>query len=667
MLRCQICATRYTLNEVTVLQLAAKTIINATENEIWELEYVPSLSLDFDDTTILTTGRRTILSWYYWRCLAKYNSIPLLSKYHICDRVINKNTMRDLLGSVFDIMDVYGEDIKETLMTETFDMVNDIYNVFTTRLSKYVRSISAFDLVDVLFHPTVLAANKNVQPTESSIKETKDIIRNALTNDPDLQKTAFGITLRTGLVKSEQSLTLVAPVGHREDIDSNIFPKPVLRGYGMGMNELSDVMAESRSASKALHYAKAPLQDSEYFNRKLQLICQIITNLHNEDCGSTQYLEWHVHKSDLKYIAGQYYMTNHGLQPIRENDSHLVGTVIKMRNAMFCWHKDRHGVCNKCFGELSKSIPNGTNIGHVAATTIGEQGSQYIMSIKHHDGSSEAFGIELTEADRLFIDGQDNATTFYLSNKRKNKKTKIIISRSEANNLSMITKFPDKIDTLNVFNITQLCTVTFVTEFNGIEDYNFIAMSVGSRKAALSTAMLNYLAVKGWGVSAKGDYVLDLKDWDITKPLFELPKKQMGVVEFIGTVKSQLIGSDNSSETKSKKGRLAIKPLYMYRDPEAALRDVYDLINSTLTVNIAHLSIVLLAMSVRDPENHDYDIPLPGEPIRFGTYDNIIDRRSLSVKMAYQGQAKAFTDVVSYIERNRPPHLKDEALMRQIQ
>ena len=649
-----------------MLQLAARTIINATENEIWELENVPNLSLDFDDTTIMTTGRKTILSWYYWRALAKYDKVPLLSKYHICDRIINKNTLRSMLSNVFDIMDIYGEDIKEVLMTETFDMVNTIYNVFTSRLSRYVRSISAFDLVDVLFHPEVMAANANVEPTEGSIKATKDIIRGVLNKDTSLANNSLSINNRTEMIRSEQILTLVSAVGFREDIDSNIFPKPILKGYAMGMDELPDVMAESRSASKALHYAKAPLQDSEYFNRKLQLICQIVTNLHNDDCGSTQYLEWHVHKSDLKYIAGQYYYSEKGLLPVRENDNHLVGKVIKMRNALYCWHSDRHGVCNKCYGELSKSIPYKTNIGHVAATTVGEQGSQYIMSIKHHDGSSEAFGIELTEADRLFIDGQNNATTFYLSNRRKNKKTKIIISRSEANNLSMITKFPEKIDTLNVFNITQLCNVIFVTEFNGIEDHNIIAMSVGSRKAALSTDMLKYLSTKGWGINAKGDYVIDLDEWDFDKALFELPKKQMGVVEFIGTVKSQLIGSDGSSETKSKKGRLAIKPLYMYKDPEMALRDVYDLINSTLTVNIAHLSVILLAMSVRDPENHDYDIPLPNEPIRFGTYDNIIDRRSLSVKMAYQGQAKAFTDVVSYMERNRPPHLKDEALMRQI-
>lgn len=650
-----------------MLHLIARDIINCSEEKIWLLDNVSNCTIVFDDGEIITTGRRTLLSWYYWRCLAKFPNTALLKRHHLGTRKINKDTLRDLMGNVFDIMDMYGEEIKEDLMEEAFAMINHIYNVFTTQLTRYVRSISAFDLVDALFNPTIAAANANVKPNEASIKKTREIIKDTLLNDSSLQHTALSINLNNGSVKAEQTITLVGPIGYREEINGNIFSNPILRGYGMGMQKLQDAMIESRSAAKALIYAEAPLQDSEYFNRRLQLVCQIVERLHVGDCGSTEYLEWHVHKSDLKLIAGQYYYSETGLKPIRANDNHLVGRLIKMRNVLFCNHLDQNGACSKCYGELAYSIPYRTNIGHVAATTLGEKGSQFIMSIKHHDGTSAALGIDLSPEDRLFIEGEDNATVLYLSQQRKNKSTKLVIARSEAPNLTLVAQRPDKIDLLNIFNITQLENVKFISEFMGIEEPTIIPVSIGSRKSALSTEMLQYLATNSWGVTPNGDYCIDLCNWDITEPMFILPKKQMGVVEFIGTVKTKLIGAD-TKDTRSKgvKSRIDNKPLYLYNDPVEALKDLYTLVNSTLDVNIVHLSTILLAMTIRDPINKDYNMPLPGEPLIFGKYNEILERRSLSVKMAYEGQYNAMFDTVNYLQTNRPAHVKDEALMPQV-
>ena len=180
-----------------------------------------------------------------------------------------------------------------------YDIVNDIYNDFTQRLDGYVSTMSALDFIEVLNSPTVHKANEKVLPTQKSIDETYDTIAKALKEDPTLANNAIANAVRSSLVDIKQVNQCVGPRGYVTEIDSTIYPQPITVGYAKGMRSLYDSMIESRSAAKALMFAKDPLAQCEYFNRKLQLVAQVVTNIARGDCGSQHYMNWKVEATEL--------------------------------------------------------------------------------------------------------------------------------------------------------------------------------------------------------------------------------------------------------------------------------------------------------------------------------------------------------------------------------
>lgn len=78
-------------------------------------------------------------------------------------------------------------------------------------------------------------------------------------------------------------------------------------------------------------------------------------------------------------MAGKYYVDDSGqMQAIHEKDKHLEGKLLRIRSLMYCQHKYRSGVYERCYGKLAMSIPyfnvlgkigkNEAIAGHVSAT-----------------------------------------------------------------------------------------------------------------------------------------------------------------------------------------------------------------------------------------------------------------------------------------------------------
>jgi hypothetical protein len=97
--------------------------------------------------------------------------------------------------------------------------------------------------------------------------------------------------------------------------------------------------------------------------------------------------------------------------------------------------------------------------------------------------------------------------------------------------------------------------------------------------------------------------------------------------------------------------------------PDAALVDLFDLVNEKLTVNVAVLDVVLYANMVTSMEDHDYSMPKPGTPAGLGIMKLTMAGRSLSATMAYEGHREVITDPLSYVEHNRLDHPMDGVLM----
>lgn len=664
---------------------SARDIYNLNKESLWALPNEDH-TLIFDDGNQYTVGvKATIYSWYTAVFHRRYPDTPVLPHHHLGDRQIGKGTELELMGAgLFDCLRLYGDQVDpEELSLIAFQAQNELTNDMTTRLKSFVSTISILDFVDAVEHPEIKQANEEVKPTQHSIDQTYDKIWEVLTREGELKNNTVARMSKSGLVSRGQVLQCVGPRGFTTDIDSTIQPRPILTGYVRGLHSLYDSMTESRSASKALMFAKDPVAESEYFNREMQLAGSVLPRLHRNDCGSKNYIYFKVRSSmDLELLAGKYYVAEGGqLKELTQHDRHLYGKLIQLRSVLKCAHPDPYGVCSTCFGTLSYSVPRDTNLGHVSVTVMCEKISQNVLSTKHLDGSSKVDEFDISQYDRQFIrTGSDMAvrqgnkggdseqsTVIKLAEGLSGRKVLLTIAERQAEDLSELD-YQD-VDTLAPSNISKLTEVRLTVEnVDGEFETHTVPVSMGSRQSWLSSEALAYIQKTGFSLSTvsanqgrsapnQGSYVIDLSDWDANLPLFQLPLKHTDMVEYMKTIKSFVMAAGETGKSKTQ------KTLKDFPTVDLGLVEFYNLINSKLKVNIAHLEVIVLASMVRDIKGGDHRLPRPIQEGELSSYGQNMEMRSMGVSMAYERQSKLLTNVRSFIHRKRPDSPFDNLLL----
>ena len=667
----------------------------------------------FDDGEIVTNARETLYSFYAWDFHREYPLTPMLMKHHVRtvlgnDR-LGSDTHLQLLGNVmWSTYDAYMQQeiggaaeqpvrswwhrvknkaravldqylgspaepelsvtqlearFRDKLAEKIYRVTNVMYNDLTHKLEEYVVSLDITDFIEVMTHPVVKAANDALVPTQNSIDNTYAIIKKAVTDGKTMPFNPLSLAARSKLINISQLLQCVSAVGYRTDTDSNLFHSPVLRGFGQGLRKFHDSMIESRSAAKALIFSKTPLQQAEYFSRRLQLMAQSLSNLHFGDCGTTKTTPWLVRGAkteagelkrpgDLKQLVGKHYYDDEGkLRTIKSNDLHLIGKVINMRTVIHCAHPDPYGVCSTCYGELSLSIPEGTNIGQINCTSLAQKSSQNVLSVKHLDGSSVVDGIILEQEDRKFVKVGSDDNSYLLADDLKAMKVKLIIRGENAANLTDIMDAKDVRD-LNITRVSELADIGIWLHDGKKEMVTGINTSLNRRLASMTHALLSHVRSTGWDVDERGNYTIDMTGWDWEQPILTLPLKHFNMSDHSRDIAQMLESSVDKLQERDKNA-----------SPDSALVELFDLVNEKLTVNVAVLDVVLLANMVTSMEGHDFGIPKPWTTSGLGIMKLTMAGRSLASTMAYEGHREIITDPLSYVETNRMDHPMDGVLM----
>ncbi len=608
----------------------------------------------FDDGVLDTTIRKTIWSSYMWGMYVDFPKTPALIEHHIGTRRLGMETHLTLLNKVmWAAYDAYGGmlDVEE-LCRYVYKAINRMYNELTYALEAHVGTISIFDFIAVTEHPKIKEIVANTAPSAFAIDnyaypKAKEI----LLNPKELPNNAISIACRNGLVSMGQVLQTTVIRGAAADVDSRIFPHPIMGNFTSGLTKIHDSMIESRSAAKALSFTQEPLQQVEYFNRKMQLMASVVMRLHPGDCGSQHYMRWYVNSGDLGKIAGKYYKTDEGLRPIREGDGHLIGQPLLWRSPLLCQHPDPQGICTTCMGELSLSVPRGTNPGHFAATALGEQGAQTVLSTKHLDANALVTAIELSEFEQRYLRTDDDPNIIKLAQRLRGMKVLLTINAKEAPQVQDVTYVEDVTD-LQTGQISSLTGIELtIHHADGTQETVPMTVNVGSRHSSLTHEALDYMKNRGWELNVMGNYVIDLTDWNIEWPLFELPMRHANMLDFITTIEKFMRASATPDDSA--------KTLRDYKTIEEALRAFYDLVTSQLMVNVVHLEILMKSLMVRSEKDLDYRMPLIGNKLEFGAFDTTMERRSMSGSMAYEKHRHVITDVQSYLVNHRPDHVFD--------
>lgn len=671
-------------------RIDARSLLEYSTDDLWDI-LTGEFTLVFPDGEIKTNARETLYSSYAWEFHRRFTKAPLLKGHHVQSilngKRLSSDTHLELLGvcmwNVYDtyiqlptIEDPIAVD-RDPLSEMVYRLTNRMYNDLSYRCEKHVVSLDIVDFVQVLEHPAVAKANdefatmafdgkSSYEQMTKQIEQTYEVIRDVLQRDHAMDHNPIALGVRSKFAKMDSVLQCVGPRGFLTDTDSYVFEKvPVTRGYAMGIRLFVDSFVESRSAAKSLIFSKAPLQQAEYFSRRLQLMSQIVQHLHHGDCGSTKYLEWKVRgaeyredgrlarQGDLKQLVGKYYLDEKSkqLRMITADDKQLVGKYVKLRSVMHCAHPDPYGVCSTCFGELSLSVPTGTNLGHMCCTSMTQKSSQSVLSVKHMDSSSAVEGIQLGPDERRFLRAGSDENSYLLAAGLKGMQVTLKITPQQAEKLTDIMEVKD-VRELAVTRVSEL-DVLGLSVNNGkyTEDVG-IQVNIGRRLASMTYELLQFIRTKGWGIDSLGNYTIDLKGWDWEQPILLLPLKHFNMADHSREIAETL---ESSVEQMQARDKLV--------NPDDMLLELFDLINAKLSVNLAVVEVTQLGAMIRSAEQFDYALPKPWTDRGVGVMSMSMMMRSLSSTFAYEGHRDVIVNPMSYVLKNRPDHPMDAILM----
>ena len=597
---------------------------------------------------------------------------PIVSKYNIANYYTNGYFTARSINDLFEVMleniikeyvvPNNGHAVLDNIYHMMYRVLNRIYNEIIYGNIDYVTSINIVDLLEIQLHPRLMEAIKQVdiERTREAINHAYDTLDNIIRNDPTMKKNTVAKAYISKQVNPNQVKQVLGPRGYVTELDSTVYAHPIASSFTLGMNDIYDVAAESRSGAKALYLSTKAIEESEYFARELQLVTMTIEKLEFGDCGSTDYMDWYVRpadttvsgKSDIEYMIGKYYLNeNTGeLEVITHAHRFLEGKTIKLRTAMKCRHPDKHTVCSKCFGEMSYAIHKHTNLGHICAGSMTRDISQSILSTKHLTTSANTTAIILDNIGEMFfeIKGKDGyAVKSDFLKATAPTKLAIIIDQSEAFGIKdlVTTTNLNKIDPSRIVRLENI--IVEATKVDGKKEYFPIKIKSGSKYGSFTYKFLEYIIEYGYTLDDNDRYVISLNKWRSSVPIIKLPQVEFSFIDMSKKIKLLL------------KNRKVTKDLESDETQESLLQKLFDLVNSKLNINIALLEVIIYAISVNSIKNNNYDLPRGNPNPEVADIKRCIINRSLGGAYGYEGVTKLIMSPSAFYPKNRTRHPLD--------
>ena len=644
----------------------ARELVTSDPNQLIPLLPVKH-SITFDNgETIQTTAKETLLSSYCWTFFVEYPETPMLPRHHITHTKkgspLNSSTINDLQETIQrDVIEKYNlilPESKERILDLLWTNNNRIYNEITPHTEEDVTTLDLLDFLDIVDHPDIVAAIALVPEAISSkdpiIQETYAKCLDIIKTDPALKNNNLTRMLGAKLVNANQIVQCVVFRGFCTEVDGAIFLENNRSNFVNGHSRLFDLASESCSARKALLFAEAPLEDAEYFSRRLQLLTTTTERIEYRDCGTNRYADWfirgpaydgngnQIYAGDLKYLIGKYYLdrdTKH-LKQITGEEKQLVGTTIKMRSVLFCEVKSQHTCCSICFGGLSHNVSRFANLGHLCAATMTQQTTQSVLSTKHLDASSKSEDIHLSADQQMFFVMDHNKNGILFKKEFSEKQLKFEINRDQATGLADVMAF-DNFDVLSFERIANIHTID-IKYFDGVGELT-VPLKIGSdkRKAVFSEQFLHYLKKHPWETNDRGNFIFDMKEWNFKQPVIFYPE-----VEYSYSDHSQQIARMIESSVENMTDR--VRP----NSPSITLQELFMKVNDKLNMNVAALEIIVAAIMV--PQAGSYDLGRGSPDAVLGIAQMLIKNRSLSNAYAFKEQVTTITSAKSFFPEGRP-------------
>lgn len=627
--------------------------------------------VQFDDELVETTAADLIISRSAWNIHVAFPETPLLSSMRIAaikpSGYLSLKDFQELSNRCFwPAYDASKYDNRDELSRLVYEGANDLYNTLVSKTMPYMQGLDAADLVEITNHPEIRRVVESCDESPESIAYCYDVAEGLILLDPELQDNRQAIALRSSTINMTQALQTTVIRGHMQDINTRVFPKPVMRPYVAGIRTVYESMIESRGAAISLSNSQAPLQQSEYFSRRLQQLNMNFRNLHPGDCGSSRTILFpvkkdikdasgaYIERSNLTTLEGKYYYTDSGeLKQVSKKDKHLEGSYIRMRSIVGCCeHPDPYGVCAVCYGGLADTIPEKTSISHITAALLMQIFGQGILSLKHRIGSASADSIILDDMVLKFMRTSKGSNDIFLTDEVKQRSSSIELTADAVPGLVDLKDMEDY-ERMGITRISSFEAMTLIqtyTDNKGIEwqERTILPVSDGNRKASLSYEALEFIKAKDFSTNAKNVLTIDLEDWNIKQAFLTMPATQYSISEHRDDVSRLIEGTAKEIRRRETTDT-----------PEKVLLDLCDLVNSRLNVNVSILEAILFGGMAISMNDKDYALPKAWTPGVVGVLADVIAGRGLGGVFCYEDQVRQMDNVTHFIELNRLDHPMD--------
>jgi hypothetical protein len=662
------------------LRMLARDLAALPVDELWQLPD-GDMEVEFDplpDGTpqvLYTDSRLTIFSAYMWRLYVEYPLTPARITHHLgTDRMTATSHMTLLNRVMWACYDAYGGEVDtEELSKILYESTNAWFNAVSTRpeLEKEVSTISIEDLIDVTEEPRIAQAIADITGSPMSIAKAHEVAELVLLEDGALPGNPISASMRSKLVSSSQVKQTLIARGSVTDIDSRYFSEAIPSSFLSGMNSMYESMTESRSSTKAAAYKEKPIQDSEYFNRRLQLLAATVMSVEHivngeaplpGDCGTQRTVRWVVKPRDLEALAGKYYRSGDTLDIFKASDKHLVGKTVHFRSPLLCEYDGAQSICAVCYGDIALSVPRGTNIGHVAAVEYGERVTQNMLGIKHVDFTSGMRRIVLGPYEKEFFAVAKDERTLVLLPKYHAHSVVLSVSPLEADNLTELN-FETDVTMIPVSRVSEISSFYMtLTNAKGDKETVPMNMEIGGKKANFTHAFLAHIQRNGYLLSDSGRYLISLDGFNREESIFEVPNRDENIMDYLNSIIQFISSTDDKESTKG----IPDGPRRMLkhcRSVEEALLAFHELTSARMVVNIVHLEILIYSTMIRSAKHRDYRLPQPGNQLIFGQLGKLIGNRSMGSAMAFEKHSGLLTEPTTYTNRTRTDHPLDDLLV----
>lgn len=580
---------------------------------------------------------------------------------------IDDDTFREPMDNFLRrLMPKYDDPVFYDLIKQLiFTAHNQTHNYLCLKSETGVVSARAMDIVHVYRHPLVADLKKRVNEGKTNLADAAKEFETIMMEDPEFDKSVFGLLYRTRAVNPTQSFQLCIARGDVFDLNNVILPNTVMTSYADGITNLADSLGDSKGAGFSLISNGSALQDSEWFHKKIHNVSQVVQGVrYQTDCGSTTGPVLKIISKEFKKsLAGRWMINEDGTTTLLTYDELSkieTGDVIRIRDIAWCHDSGKDGKpCSKCFGKMESALPYNPYTkksavpGLFYGSTFAEPIGQSILKTKHRIGSATAVGFKVNRQDVDYIttDAEGDYIYFHKDILNAESDPYIILDKETQQDFSDF-QFMDNIDDLDVSRLRTYESIKLRVSITNpmFEDrkatyYPTIITTVASRDARMTKPLIEYLLSKPMEEEGR-TFKISLKDFDFKEPAFELPQVNEDLDAYRKRVETFL-----KFPNINRRWDVKVTP-ELHGETMIAFWKVVD--EKYKGANIIMHSIFLWACMARDPEHLDFGIPVGEEPRNFISLHDAVLSRGLGNTLLYGWQGSALLgSPINFLIKNR--------------